>query len=426
MFGWDLGGPLILIVILLFLGLPMWTSMGIGVVVLLYFTEALPLSMLGQALFEGMDAFALIAVPMFILTGDVLVRTGLSDKLLNVAEATAGSLRSGFGTSTVLGCGFFSCISGSDAAGCAALGRMTIDRLTDSGYPRSYAAALVASGSCTGILIPPSISYIVIGLVLGISASTLFLAAVIPGVMILISIMITNVILNRINGYENSQSSFSVSRWWRAVWDGRFALLVPFVILGGIYSGIFTPTEAAAVAVVTTIVIGLAQGTLKVSDFPDMLVSSAKVNGVIMPTVALSLPLAEALGSLSFPQFVIENVLSITEDPTFIVLLMLAILIAAGCVMEAVPNIVLISPVLLPLAQHIGIHDIHFCIMMVTALGIGFITPPIGLNLFVISGVTGEPILRVARYAFPYVFAMLSVLLVLAFVPSLSLVLIGE
>jgi len=425
-FGWDLGGPLILIVVLLFLGLPMWTSMGIGVIVLLFFTEALPLNMLGQSLFEGMDAFALIAVPMFILTGDVLVRTGLSDKLLNVAEATAGSLRSGFGTSTVLGCGFFSCISGSDAAGCAALGRMTIDRLTDSGYPRSYAAALVASGSCTGILIPPSISYIVIGLVLGISASTLFVAAIIPGVMILVSIMITNVVLNRINGYENSQAAFSFSSWIAAVWDGRFALLVPFIILGGIYSGIFTPTEAAAVAVVTTIIIGLFQGTLKVSDFPDMLVSSAKVNGVIMPTVALSLPLAEALGALSFPQFVIENVLSMTENPTLIILLMLAILIAAGCVMEAVPNIVLIAPVLLPLAQHIGIEDIHFCIMMVTALGIGFITPPIGLNLFVISGVTGEPILRVARYAFPYVFSMMAVLLVLAFVPTLSLVLIGN
>jgi tripartite ATP-independent transporter DctM subunit len=303
---------------------------------------------------------------------------------------------------------------------------MTIDRLVESGYPRAYAAALVASGSCTGILIPPSIAYIVIGLILGISASTLFVAAVIPGVMVLCSIMATNIVLNRIYGYEHSRRKFSIENWIRTVWAGRYALLVPFIILGGIYSGIFTPTEAAAVAVVSTIVIGLLQGTLQVSDFPDMLVSSAKVNGVILPTVALSLPLAEALGALSVPQYLIENVLSLTGNTTLIILIMIGVLIVAGCVMEAVPNIVLIAPVLLPLAREIGMHDIHFCIMMVTSLGIGFITPPIGLNLFVISSVTGEPILSVARYAGPYVLAMISVVLLLAFIPELSLVLLDS
>ena len=425
-FGWDVGGPLLLIVALLIFGIPMWICMGIGVIAMLFFTEVLPLHLLGESLFEGMDAFALIAVPLFILTGDVLVRTGLSNKLLDIAEATAGGFRSGFGSSTVLGCGFFSCISGSDAAGCAALGRMTINRLTDAGYPRSYAAALVASGSCTGILIPPSIAYIVIGLILGISASTLFVAAVVPGVIILISIMVTNVVVNRIRGYENSARRFSFSNWITTVWDGRYALLVPFIILGGIYSGIFTPTEAAAVAVVLIITIGLVQGTLKLKDFPEMLVSSAKVNGVILPTVALSLPLAEALGALSVPQYFIEQVLSITENYHYILLLIIGILIIAGCVMEAVPNIVLIAPVLFPLSQQIGMDQVHFCILMVTSLGIGFITPPIGLNLFVISGVTGESILNVAKYVFPYVFAMLCVAILIAFVPQISLVLLGR
>lgn len=424
--GWDIGGPLLLIVVLLALGLPMWVSMGLGVIAMLHFTAVLPLEMLGPSLFEGIDAFALIAVPLFILTGDVLVRTGLSNKLLNIAAATTGSARSGFGSATVLGCGFFACISGSDAAGCAALGRMTIDRLVESGYPRAYAAALVASGSCTGILIPPSIAYIVIGLILGISASTLFVAAIIPGIIVLLSIMSTNIILNRLNGYENSQAKFSLKKWVETVWDGRFALLVPFIILGGIYSGIFTPTEAAAVAVVSTLIIGLWQGTITIGEFPDMLVSSAKVNGVILPTVALSLPLAEALGALSVPQFMIEQVLALTEDANVIILIMIGILIIAGCVMEAVPNIVLIAPVLFPLSQEIGLDEIHFCIIMVTSLGIGFITPPIGLNLFVISGVTGEPILGVARHAGPYVLAMFLVVLLLAFVPELSLVLLGR
>ncbi len=331
-----------------------------------------------------------------------------------------GSLRSGFGTSTVLGCGFFACISGSDAAGAAAVGRITHSRLVEVGYPRPYAAALVASGACTGILIPPSIAYIIIGLVLGISASTLFLAAAVPGVMIMLSIMITNVVLNRIHGYERSGIQFDFSRWVRVIWDGKFALMIPFIILGGIYTGVFTPTEAAAVAVVTTMVIGLVQGTLKLEDFPKMLESSARVNGVIVPIIAFALPLAQALAALEVPQTFVQSITQVTDNPTLIILMMLGIFILAGCVMETTPNIVILAPIMLPLAQEIGMNDIHFCIFMVTSLGVGFITPPLGLNLFVLSGLTGESVMAIALRAVPFVGSMLVVVLLLAFVPALS------
>ncbi|MEQ9606746.1 MAG: TRAP transporter large permease, partial [Kiloniellaceae bacterium] len=374
---------------------------------------------------SGIDTFALIAIPLFILTGDVLVRSGLSDKLLDVAEATMGSLKSGFGTSTVLGCGFFACISGSDAAGAAAVGRITYARLVKAGYPKPYACALVASGACTGILIPPSIAYIIIGLILGISASTLFLAAAIPGVMIMVSIMLTNIVINRRKGYEFSDVKFSFQRWVKAVWSGKYALMIPFIILGGIYSGVFTPTEAAAVAVVTTIVIGLLQGTLTLDDFPKMLLSSAKVNGVIVPIIAFALPLAQALAALEVPQTFVQAITAFTEDPTLIILLMLGIFILAGCVMETTPNIVILAPIMLPLAENIGMNEIHFCIFMVTALGVGFVTPPLGLNLFVLAGLTGEPVMGIARQAVPYVIAMLAVVLLLAFVPALSLWALG-
>lgn len=289
------------------------------------------------------------------------------------------------------------------------------------GYPPAYAAALVASGACTGILIPPSIAYIIIGLVLGISAATLFLAAAVPGVLIMVSIMLTNVVLNRIHGYEHSRQTFSFRRWARAVRAGRWALMIPFIILGGIYSGIFTPTEAAAVAVVTTIVIGLAQRTLTLADFPQMLESSAKVNGVIVPIIAVALPLAQAVAALEIPQAFVQAVTSWTTDPTAIVLFMLAVFIVAGCVMETTPNIVILAPIMLPLAERIGMDPIHFCIFMVTALGVGFITPPLGLNLFVLSGLTGLPVLTIAARAVPYVLSMLAVVLLLAFVPELSL-----
>ena len=419
--GWAVGGPLLVMVLLFALAVPVWVALGFAAIGLLWATGVLPLTLFGEALFSGIDAFALIAIPLFILTGDVLVRSGLSNKLLDIAEATMGGLRSGLGTSTVLGCGFFSCISGSDAAGAAAVGRMTLKRLTESGYPKPYACALVASGACTGILIPPSIAYIIIGLVLGISASTLFVAAAVPGVMIMLSIMATNVIINRRRGYEHSRAHFSFKRWLVAVWDGKFALLIPFIILGGIYSGVFTPTEAAAVAVVTTITIGLLEGTLRLSDFPKMLESSARVNGVIVPIIAFALPLAQALAALEVPQTFVQSITELTDDPGIIILLMLAVFILAGCVMETTPNIVILSPIMLPLAQQIGMDEIHFCIFMVTSLGVGFITPPLGLNLFVLSGLTGESVLGIARRAVPYVLSMLIVVLLLAFVPALSL-----
>jgi C4-dicarboxylate transporter DctM subunit len=422
--GWGFYIPLIGMIVFIILGVRIWVVVGLGSLVMLLLTEVLPPALLGEALFDGVDSFALIAVPLFVLTGDVLVRTGLSNKLLDVAEATMGWQRAGLGTSTVLGCGFFACISGSDAADAAAIGRITIDRLVEKGYPKPYACALVAAGACTGILIPPSISYIIIGLILGISASTLFLAAAVPGVMILLSVMATNFIVNRVRGYEDSRAGFSLQHWLKAVYDGRYALMIPFIILGGIYSGIFTPTESAAVAVVVTLIIGFAQKTITLKDVPKMLETSAKVNGVIVPIIAMSLPLAQTLASLQVPQYFVHTMTSLTDNRYLIMMIMVLIFMIAGCVMETTPNIVILAPILLPLALEIGMNEIHFCIIMITSLGIGFITPPMGLNLFVVSGVTGTPVLSISRYAVYFVFTMLVVVTILVLIPALSLWLI--
>lgn len=427
--GWDFYGPILIFVALIALGVPVWASIGAGAVTMLVFSEVLPLSLLGESLFDGIDHFALTAVPLFILTGDVLVRTKLSRKFLDVAEALTCWARGGFGSATVLVCGMFSAISGSDAAGAAAVGRMTIARLVESGYPRPYACALVAAGACTGILIPPSIAYIVIGLVLGISASTLFQAALIPGVLILLSILVTNIVVNRRHAYEGGgQISFSewLSNVGRALARGWYAFLVPGVIFWGIFSGRLTPTEAGATAVMVTIFLGFILGTLKLSDFPAMMVSSAKVNGIILPIVAMSLPLAQAMAALGVPQGFVFAVTSITENPYVLILLMIAILIAAGCVMETTPNIVILAPILKPLADQIGMNEIQFCIMMITALGVGFITPPLGLNLFVVSGLTGESILKIAARAVPFVFFMLLVVLLIAYVPAVSTLMLPD
>jgi len=426
---WSFHLPVILFVLLCGLAVPVWAAIGVASIVMLAMGGDLPLSLIGESLFDGIDAFALTAVPLFILTGDVLVRTGLSRKFLNVAEALTCWARGGFGSATVLVCGMFSAISGSDAAGAAAVGRMTIGRLVESGYPRPYACALVAAGACTGILIPPSIAYIIIGLVLGISASTLFQAALIPGLAILLSILVTNITMNRIHAYEGG-GLMSFGEWaanlGSALKSGWYAFIVPGIIFYGIFSGRLTPTEAGATAVVATILIGFIIGTLRLSDFPSMLISSAKVNGVILPIIAFSLPLAQALAIMGVPQGFVYSLTSITDNPVILILMMILILIAAGCVMETTPNIVILAPILKPLADNIGMNEIQFCVMMITALGVGFITPPLGLNLFVVSGITGESILKIAGRAVPFVFFMLIVVLAIAYVPALSTTLLPD
>jgi tripartite ATP-independent transporter DctM subunit len=427
--GWDFYLPVILFVGLIALAVPVWAAIGTAAIVMLVMSGDLPLSLVGESLFTGIDAFALTAVPLFILTGDVLVRTGLSRKFLDVAEALTCFAKGGFGSATVLVCGMFAAISGSDAAGAAAVGRMTINRLVESGYPRPYACALVAAGACTGILIPPSIAYIIIGLVLGISASTLFLAALIPGLAILISILVTNIIMNRIYAYEGG-GMMTMGEWLanlgKALKSGWYAFIVPGIIFYGIFSGRLTPTEAGATAVVVTIIMGFILRTLTLADFPSMLVSSAKVNGVILPIIAFSAPLAEALAIMGVPQGFVTAVTSMTDDPYLLILLMIGILIAAGCVMETTPNIVILAPILKPLADNIGMNEIQFCIMMITALGVGFITPPLGLNLFVVSGITGESILKIAARAVPFVLTMLIVVILIAYVPAVSTTLLPE
>ena len=427
--GWDFYLPVIMFVVLIALAVPVWAAIGASAITMLVMSGDMPLSAVGESLFTGIDAFALTAVPLFILTGDVLVRTGLSRKFLDVAEALTRFAKGGFGSATVLVCGMFAAISGSDAAGAAAVGRMTIDRLVESGYPRPYACALVAAGACTGILIPPSIAYIIIGLVLGISASTLFLAALIPGLAILISILVTNIVVNRIYGYEGG-GNITMSEYFAnllaSLKSGWYAFIVPGIIFYGIFSGRMTPTEAGATAVVVTIIMGFILKTLKLSDFPAMLISSAKVNGIILPIIAFSAPLAEALAIMGVPQGFVTSVTSLTDEPWILILLMIGILIAAGCVMETTPNIVILAPILKPLADNIGMNEIQFCIMMITALGVGFITPPLGLNLFVVSGITGESILKIAARAVPFVFFMLIVVLMIAYIPALSTTLLPE
>jgi len=297
-----------------------------------------------------------------------------------------------------------------------------IDKLDELGYPRDYAASMIASGASTGILIPPSISYILVGIVLGISSAALFAAAFLPGVLIIVGLVIINVILNWYFDYEQKEATgFSVRRALSAGWEAKFGLMIPFIILGGIYMGVFTPTEAAAVAVAVTIVLGMPAGELELSDFPKMFERSTLVNGYVAPILAVATVLSQILAIEGIPQLLVSQITSVSTNFYVVTLIIMAILLIAGAVMETTPNIVILAPLLLPIGQEIGMDPIHFTVYFITCLGIGFITPPIGLNLYVLSGVSGESVTDIARAGLVFLASMIVVALLIAWIPEITM-----
>lgn len=415
----SIGLAIAIFVVLIALGVPVFVAMGLSSVAFLNTTARLSPGLITDGLFTGIDSFALIAVPLFIFTGDAVFEAGIADDLLDFTETVVGGFRTGLGTATILGCGFFAMISGSNASDAAAIGRVTLQRLENVGYTRSYASAMVASGASTGILIPPSITYIIAGIVLGIPASTLFAVAFIPGVAILVGIILTNVVMNWQRGYEQGGEFGSPGEIARASWEAKFGLLIPVIILGGIYAGVFTPTEAAAVAVGVALVIGGAIGTIGLADYPGMLERSALVNAMVSPIIAVGIVLSQVLASIGLPRLLASTVSSVSNNVIVITVLMVAVFLVAGAIMEITPNIIILGPLFLPIAEQIGMNPFHFTVFFMTALGVGFITPPIGLNLYVLAGISDEPIMKIARNAVPFMVAMLVITFLIALVPDL-------
>jgi tripartite ATP-independent transporter DctM subunit len=294
-----------------------------------------------------------------------------------------------------------------------------IGRLEEVGYPRNYAAGLIASGATTGVLIPPSISYIIAGIILGISASTLFLAAFIPGTMIVLGMVVTNVLINRSRKYETGGRFMGPREIVQASWSAKFGLAIPIIILGGIYAGIFTPTEAAAVAVGVTLVIGLFYSVITLEDFPGMFERSALLNGIISPNIAVGIIFGQVISVLGIPGQVAALVVGLTNNFYLVGLIMVIVFVAAGAALEITPNIIIFGPLLLPLAGEIGMDPIHYTIILITSLGLGPISPPIGLTLFVLAGISGESVLDVSWRAFPFLISMAVVTLIVAWFPGL-------
>lgn len=406
-------------------GMPIVLCMGLWVVAVSYFGDVLPLSNVGQSAFFGLKIFALLAMPLFILTGDLIRASGIAQRLTEFARALLRFLPGQTAVSTVAACGFFAAISGSNSATAATMGRIMIPEMVKRGYDRYFAAATAASGGTVGVIIPPSLIFIIYGVLLGVSPGDLFIAGIIPGCLMMLAMMIVAGVISRRNGWD-APGRLSITEIARTAWRANLGFLGIVIALGGIYSGVFSPTEVAGAVVIYALVAGLLFTGLRLRDVPSVFVESALVNGLIAPIVAVSLILQETFVVVGFPQMVLNFLGPLATEAWAAVMIAMIVVLIAGCVLESIPNVIIWAPILAPLAAHTGVDPIHFAIIFCVGDAIGFITPPYGLNLYVTAGITGYPYMKIARQVLPYLGALLVTWGIIALFPILSLGLLGK
>lgn len=413
-----------LFVFFLAIGMPIAFVLGVtGMVALLLLLDPMMLLLVPQQIFQGMDSFVLLAIPFFIFAGELMNLAGITDKIVALANAMVGHFRGGLAHVTIVASILFAGISGAAVADVAALGAILIPAMTKSGYSKPYATAVTASASIIGPTIPPSIPMIIYGAVTNVSIAGLFAAGVIPGLMMGVLMMVANYVISRRRGYQASSERLPVREVAKTVKDGLLALGMPLVILGGILGGIFTPTEAAAVAVLYALLVGgLVFGTLTVANVWATIKRCVYTSGVALLLVSMGGILSWILASEQIPNLIAREMLQISHSTGIFLLLCVVLLLLVGCVMDLTASIVILAPILAPIAVNLGIHPLQFGIVMVVALNIGLNTPPVGAVLFVASSIAKEPIESIVREILPFLLCEVVILLLVAFWTDFSLV----
>lgn len=422
----------ILFVICLMIAIPVSISLGIASVLPGAFDPSFTASAtyVIRSMFGGLDSFPLLAVPMFVLSGIIMARGGISKKLFDVFAYFMGNRTAGMPCAVIVTCLFYGAISGSGPATVAAVGSMTIPILADLGYDRKFATAVVAVAGGLGVIIPPSIPFIMYGMASGASVSDLFLAGIIPGLLIGGLLMIYAVFYCKKNGEDKERIREVVGelhkKGFLAVLKESFlALLSPVIILGCIYTGVASPTEAAVISVFYALIISLfAYRTIHLKDIWAILVESIRTYAPIMFILAASVAFSRVLTLMQVPQAISAWILGNFTNKIILLLVINLFLLLVGMVMDTTPAILILTPILLPIVTQIGMNPIHFGIMMVVNLAVGFVTPPIGVNLFVASSLTDIPVMDLAKHAMPMILYFLLALLLITFVPQASLALL--
>ena len=412
-------------IVLLFIGVPIAFSLGIASLMTVLGANTLPVDYLASVAFTSIDSFPIMAIPFFIAAGIFMGAGGLSHRLLALADEVVGGLSGGIALASIATCMFFAAISGSGPATVAAIGTLTIPAMTERGYDKMFAAAVVASAGAIGVMIPPSNPFVVYGVAGQASVGKLFLAGITPGILTGLVLMLVAYCIAKKNGWRGAPRQRNLKTLGKAVWIAKGALLVPVIVLGGIYGGIMTPTEAAAVAALYGLLVGLfVYRELTWHSLWSCCLESARTSAIIIMLMAMATIFGNVMTLEQVPERIASAILSFTENKIAILLLINLLLLWVGTFMEALAAIVILTPILLPLVLKVGVDPIHFGVIMVVNLAIGFVTPPVGVNLFVASGITKVKIEQVSRAAVPFLIAMLVVLGFVTFVPEISLFLI--
>lgn len=408
---------------LMLIGVPIAISLGLSSAITIMFFSPDSVRGLVIKMFETSEHYTLLAIPFFLIAGAFMTTGGVAKRLIDFANACVGHIRGGLAIGSVLACMLFAALSGSSPATVAAVGSIAIAGMVRSGYPVEFGAGIICNAGTLGILIPPSIVMVVYAAATEQSVGKMFIAGVVPGALLGLALMVAIYIVARIKNLP-AQPRASFFEWFRALRQSLWGLLLIVIILGGIYSGMFTPTEAAAVAAVYSAFIALfVYRDMGIRDLPKVMLDSGKMTVMLMFIIANAMLFAHVLTTEQIPQLISQWVLGLGLEPWMFLIVVNLVLLIAGNFMEPSAIILIMAPIFFPIAVQLGIDPIHFGIIMVVNMEIGLITPPVGLNLFVSSAVTGMPITRTIRAAMPWLLILLGFLMVITYIPAVSLAL---
>lgn len=418
--------PLLLLfgyfVTLLAIGVPVAVSLGLSALATILDAGTLPIDFMATTAFTSIDSFPIMAIPFFIAAGVFMGAGGLSHRLLRLADEILGSLHGGLALATVGTCMFFAAISGSGPATVAAIGSLTIPAMVQRGYDKLFAAAIVAAAGAIGVMIPPSNPFVVYGVSSQVSIGKLFLGGIMPGVLTGLALMVFSYFYCRKKGWQGSVRKRSLKTFVQAIWDAKWALMVPVIVLGGIYGGLMTPTEAAAVAAFYGLIVGcFIYREINLRSLGKCLVDSCSMSAVIIMLMSMATIFGNIMTLEDVPTTIAEWILGFTSSKITVLLMINVLLLIVGTFMEALAAIVILTPILLPVVVKVGVDPLHFGIIMVVNLAIGFITPPVGVNLFVASGIAKAKIADLAKVSLPLLAVMIGILLLITFVPDIPL-----
>ncbi len=416
--GWILFGSFF---ILMLISVPIGVSIGIAAVIILLIS-GIPLEIVPQTMFAGNNAFALVAVPFFVLVGDILARGGISEEIVAFADATLGRLKGGLSIVSIVASMFIAAISGSGAATTAAVGSALIPELKKRKYDVDFSAALIASAGTIGVVIPPSVPMVLYGVIAGESVSKLFMGGFIPGTLMGLALILIAVRMAYKKNYPRG-AKVSIGKVGKLFIRALWGLIAPLIVLGGIFSGVFTPSEAAVIAVDYAVFVAFfVYKKLDFKKFYNLVVTAGVTSSLVMFVIATAKVFGWGLAFYQIPEKIASAMLHTVGNSSFWVFLIIDIIILiAGMFMETASSLIILTPIFLPTIAKLGGNLIHFGLMIVIGLAIGMATPPVAINIYMASAITGLSLEKISRRILPMVLALIAVLLIVTYVPSITL-----